>query len=105
MVTLLVLNFSQRALHIFLHPCQTDPLIGPDNTKASCFSSIVRDDVVVFNYQAKRGFVNLTGCDYSAQAIELARNIAKRENVKIEYMVSKLGHFLLVLLIKCGNIN
>ena len=35
---------------------------------------------------AKRGFVNLTGCDYSQQAIALARNIAEREHVKIEYV-------------------
>lgn len=36
---------------------------------------------------AKRGFVNLTGCDYSLQAVELARNIAEKETVKIDYMV------------------
>ena len=34
--------------------------------------------------------MNLTGCDYSEQAIALARNIAERENVKIEYVVSIL---------------
>ena len=33
--------------------------------------------------------MNLTGCDYSLQAVELARNIAERETVKIDYMVSK----------------
>lgn len=54
---------------------------------------------------AREGFKNLVGLDYSENAIDLAKNIAKDQELSIEYYlsnildetdISRFGKFLIV---------
>ena len=79
------------------------PFVGLQYDPLTCKTKKqdIRNCVDCFK-QAKKGFVNLTGCDYSPQAIELARNIAKRQHVKINYLVREQVHIR--LLQKCCSL-
>ena len=39
-------------------------------------------------FQARHGYTNLTGVDYSQSAVDLASSVAAEEQVNIKYLVS-----------------
>ena len=45
---------------------------------------------VFFSFQAREGFSNLVGVDYSENAIELAKTVARAQNLTISYEVCDL---------------